>query len=63
MRKITKKRKQKDLNPVYCSGCGRFLAYEAIVEGVLRIKCRHCKGWTSLAIERDETSQPKSTGL
>ena len=52
-RKVIKKRIEKELNPIYCSGCGRFLAYEAIVEGVLRIKCRHCKGWSTLDIQKD----------
>ena len=50
-RKITKKRKPNEPNPVYCNGCGRFLMYEAIKEGAIRIKCRHCKGWTELDIQ------------
>lgn len=52
-RKITKKRKTNELNPIYCNGCGHFLAYEAIVEGKIRIKCRHCKGWSELDIKKE----------
>ena len=54
-RKIPQGAKPEDipLNPVHCSGCGKFLAYEAIVKGVLRIKCRRCKDWTNIVLSEE----------
>lgn len=43
-----------DLKPVYCSGCGRFLFYENIIDGMVRAKCRHCKIWTSIGVVKEE---------
>lgn len=41
-----------ELNPklksLRCENCGRFLAYYAIVEGSLVIKCRRCGHWTAV---------------
>lgn len=36
----------------HCSGCGRFLFYEAIVWGVVKIKCPNskCKQWNYIKI-------------
>jgi hypothetical protein len=33
-----------------CENCGRFLAYYALVEGTLVIKCRRCQHWTALDV-------------
>lgn len=44
---------------MHCSGCGRFLGFQAIVWGVVRIRCPngHCKQWTTIDIQTppDET--------
>ncbi len=41
-----------DLNPkvksLRCANCNRFLAYYAIVEGSIAIKCKRCGHWTAL---------------
>jgi hypothetical protein len=36
-----------EMEPVRCPKCGRFLCYQAIVAGVVRIKCRKCKLWVT----------------
>jgi DNA-directed RNA polymerase subunit RPC12/RpoP len=33
-----------------CENCDRFLAYYALVEGTLVIKCRRCGHWTALDV-------------
>jgi len=57
------------MEEVRCPKCGRFLAYQAIVIGALKIKCRNCKIWCTLDIipppdiieeEVEEVSQPSS---
>jgi len=40
----------------HCTGCGRFLCYEAIVWGVVKIKCSRCKAWNVIKI-----TPPKGT--
>jgi phage FluMu protein Com len=36
-----------EMEPVRCPQCGRFLGYQAIVAGAVRIKCRKCKMWVT----------------
>jgi phage FluMu protein Com len=36
-----------EMEPVRCPKCGRFLCYQAIVAGYIRIKCRKCKLWVT----------------
>lgn len=38
---------------IHCSGCGRFLGYQAIVWGHIKIKCHTCKQWNTLDIAPD----------
>ena len=33
-----------------CPTCGRFLGYQAIVVGAIKIKCRNCKVWCTLEL-------------
>lgn len=33
----------------HCSGCGRFIGFQAIVWGVVKIKCK-CRQWNTLDI-------------
>ncbi len=33
-----------------CPGCGRFLGYQAILLGIIKLKCPNCKEWTTLDI-------------
>ena len=33
-----------------CENCDRFLAYYAMVEGTIVIKCRRCSHWTALNV-------------
>ena len=28
-----------------CPGCGRFIGYQAIAWGVIKVKCPNCKEW------------------
>jgi phage FluMu protein Com len=37
---------------IRCPGCGRFLGYQAIVWGAIKIKCTNskCKKWVTLDI-------------
>lgn len=37
----------------YCSGCGRFLGKQAIIWGVIQVKCPNCKQWNALDISPD----------
>lgn len=34
---------------MHCQACGRFLGYQAIMWGVVRIKCK-CKQWNTIDI-------------
>jgi phage FluMu protein Com len=40
------------LQEIRCPGCGRFLGYQAIVWGVIKIKCSNskCKKWLTIDI-------------
>lgn len=42
-----------DTREYHCSSCGRFLLYEAIVWGQVKIKCpdRRCKTWNVINIK------------
>jgi len=55
-RKIPQGAKPEDipLNAVHCSGCGKFLAYEAIMKGVLRVKFRKCRNWTTIVVSEEK---------
>jgi len=39
-----------EMEEIRCPSCGRFLGYQAIVVGCLKIKCRNCKIWVTLEI-------------
>ncbi len=39
-----------EMEEVRCPSCGRFLGYQAIVIGALKIKCRNCKVWCTLEL-------------
>jgi len=36
---------------MHCQGCGRFLGLQAIVWGLVKIKCPNCKEWNTIAIQ------------
>lgn len=38
------------LRAYHCASCGRFLCFQAIVEGTIVIKCRRCKEYNVLDI-------------
>lgn len=40
------------LQEIRCPGCGRFLGYQAIVWGVVKLKCTNskCKQWVTLDV-------------
>jgi phage FluMu protein Com len=46
-----------DINPelkeYHCCNCGRFLCFQAIVEGTIAIKCRRCKEMNVLDITQE----------
>jgi phage FluMu protein Com len=35
---------------MHCFSCGRFLGFQAIVWGMVKIKCPNCKEWNSIDI-------------
>lgn len=35
---------------IHCPGCRRFLGYQAIAWGVVKLKCPNCKKWTMLDV-------------
>ncbi|MGQ9545935.1 MAG: zinc finger domain-containing protein [Dehalococcoidia bacterium] len=35
---------------IRCGGCQRFLGYQAIAWGAIKIKCPNCKRWTTLDV-------------
>lgn len=42
-----------------CANCNRFIGYQAILLGVVKIKCSACKSWTTIEIlpEREDTER------
>ena len=51
-----------ELNPklksLRCENCGRFLAYYAIVEGSMAIKCKRCGHWTAVDVTYIKVTTP-----
>jgi len=43
---------------MHCGGCGRFLGFQAIIWGVVKIKCPNCKEWTTIDISMDHKLAP-----
>ncbi|MFA5401244.1 MAG: hypothetical protein WC359_12425 [Dehalococcoidia bacterium] len=39
---------------IRCPGCGRFLGYQAIAWGAVRIKCPNCKDWVTIDISPEK---------
>jgi len=35
---------------MHCAGCGRFLGLQAIVWGLVKIKCPNCKEWNTIDV-------------
>jgi phage FluMu protein Com len=35
---------------IHCGSCGRFLGYQAIMLGVVKLLCPNCKEWTTIEI-------------
>ena len=44
------------LQEIRCPGCGRFLGYQAIVWGAVKLKCTNskCKQWVTLDISPEK---------
>lgn len=40
---------------MHCQGCGRFLGYQAILWGSIKIKCPNCKEWNTINILPSKT--------
>lgn len=38
---------------IRCPGCGRFLGKQAIVWGLVQLKCPNCKQWITLDVRPD----------
>ena len=51
------------LQEYHCAKCGRFLAFIAIVEGTIVIKCRRCKELNVLDVRQILTEQALSVNL
>lgn len=43
------------LQEIRCKGCGRFLGFQAIVWGVIKVKCTNsrCKAWNTIEVSPD----------
>lgn len=39
---------------IHCIGCGRFIGFQAIVWGAVKLKCPRCKEWTTIDIQTDK---------
>ena len=39
---------------MHCATCGRFLGYQAIIYGIIKIKCRNCKEWNTIDIRPEK---------
>lgn len=35
---------------MHCPACGRFLGFQAIIWGLVKVKCPRCKEWTTIDI-------------
>ncbi len=42
------------IKTMYCAQCGRFLGKEDIRDGLVQIKCPHCKNWNAFVARRGE---------
>ena len=36
---------------IRCPGCGRFMGYQAIEKGAIRLLCSNCKEWVTIEAE------------
>lgn len=52
-------RARNDLRPIRCTYCGRFLGYECVKVGMVRLKCKGCKMWTTILGEDWELTMEK----
>lgn len=52
--KITKQqiddKKMVETREIHCPNCGRFLGYQAILWGIVKLKCSNCKEWLEIDI-------------
>jgi len=48
--KIIGKKQMVETQEMHCQGCGRFLGYQAIIWGLVKIKCPNCKEWNTIDI-------------
>ena len=55
-KKPKKKRgSQEKAEEIHCVGCGRFMGYGSVLDGVVELYCGRCKTWTivsSVEIEK-----------
>jgi phage FluMu protein Com len=42
------------LQEIRCPGCQRFLGYQAIVWGAVKLKCPNCKAWVAIDISPEK---------
>lgn len=45
--------KMVETQELHCERCGRFLCLQAILWGVVKIKCHICKEWNTLDVQPD----------
>ena len=45
---------------IHCAGCGRYLGSEAIVWGIVKIKCHNCKKWNTIDISPENKEANES---
>lgn len=40
---------------IHCAGCGRFFGFQAIVWGMVKLKCPNCHEWNTIDISPENT--------
>lgn len=38
------------MQEIYCPGCKRFLGFQAIAWGAVKLKCSNCKEWVTIDV-------------
>lgn len=52
--------KDDNLREIHCSRCGRFLGFEFVMLGIVELKCKKCKEWTTISNFPEELDKTQS---
>lgn len=53
---------QPDLREIHCTRCGKFLGFEFVMLGIVEIKCKGCKEWTTISNFPEELDKKEPKG-